>query len=168
MMTSYGMGGHAGRGYWDAVLEAGRTPSPPKMDTSKGIEMPNHGTRRARDLRKVKNAHRPVNGMQQAHALIKQQAVERTNPVKQKAARARAMTMLAGLEIYPAANCGGEGVPAGKCLGNALGCGACGFSREPGEHCHKYEMCPQCAGVGDGSCATALKLEAWAKQEGLA
>jgi hypothetical protein len=166
MTPSYGMGGHAGRSYWDTVLEARYSPPPPKTDTSKGIEMPRSGTRRARDLRKVTTAHRPVTA--QPSALIKQQTVLPLDDAKERAAKAKAMTMLAGLEIYPAASYGGPGAPAGKCLGSALGCEACGFSREPGEHCHKYEMCPQCAGVGSGSCATAVKLATWAKQEGLA
>lgn len=66
------------------------------------------------------------------------------------------------LERYPTApRFGVSGPHPGLCKGDPEGCEACGFPKEKTDHCHRFEVCADCTGFGDGSCPTAKKMEAY-------
>lgn len=123
----------------------------PSTGGNKGPVLDPSKIRRVRDLRKVAPSHAPET-----------EEEDMTDPFPGETIAQAVGRIQTVLSLYPTApRFGIAGPHPGLCRGNPESCEACGFAKEPGEHCHRYEVCSRCLGIGDGSCSTAQKMEAY-------
>lgn len=138
----------------------------PETPLSKGPVLDESKMRRVPDLRKVNIPHRPEpvkDTVETVEDTIEDDAPDLFPGETVAQAVGRIQTVLS---LYPTApRFGVSGPHPGLCKGTVDGCEVCGFTKETGEHCHRYEVCGKCLGIGDGSCATARKMEEFGKEE---